>query len=189
LRFRNVILVTCIAFCATGLAHAGWFELGLNNDAVMVSGGTHHGNDPQGRFALGGRGLYSNEHGTKLGAFSARFDAEASGVSGLSFGVGTDVMLGKSDDGDIGAVAIGVEGAFAPAAWRGAFFGARVAYAPGIFSWSDTDSLLEWSVRGGYRVSSKIDIFAEYRRLEADFSDLGRRDLDDSVKVGFGGRF
>jgi len=185
-RFSGAVIVLV---ATTGLARAGWFELALDNDAVMVSGGTHHGSDPQGRFAIGGRGLYNNEHDTKLGAFVARLDAEPGGVSGLSFGIGTDVMLGTSEDGDIGAVAIGVESAYAPPSWRGAFVGARLAYAPGIFSWSDTDGLLEWSVRGGYRITPKIDVFAEYRRLRADFSGVGRRDLDDGAKVGFSGRF
>lgn len=175
--------------CATGLAHAGWFELGLNGDAVIASAGTHRGDDPQGRLALGARGLYNGDHDTKLGAFIVRFDAEASGTRGLSFGVGVDVMAGTSEEGDVGAAAIGIESTVAPEAWHGAFVGARVAYAPGILSWSDTDDLLEWSVRGGYRITPKIEIFAEYRKLEADFTDLGRRDLDDGVKVGFGGRF
>lgn len=192
MRLTRLIAVLFVLAASTGLARAGWFELGLSNDSALASGGTHLGSDPQGRLALGGRGLYNGDTDTHLGAFIVRFDAESEGVPGLSFGVGVDVMLGQSgkdDDRTVGAAAVGVVTELAPAAWRGAFVGARLAYAPGVFSWSDTEDLLEWSVRGGYRITPRVEIFGEYRRLEVDFDDLGRRDLDDTVKVGFGGTF
>lgn len=170
-------------------ALAGWFELSVGQDAVQASGGRHHGSDPQGRLALGLRGLYDDEHDTKLGGLVLRLEAEAARAPGLDFGIGVDVLAGRGEDQDVGAGAIAAQAAFEPGPWGGVFLGVRVAYAPSLLSWSDTESLLEWSVRGGYRITPKVELFAEYRRLEVDFADLGRRDLTGAASLGFGGRF
>lgn len=170
-------------------ASAGWFELGLSSDSVQVSAGAHLGQDNEARFALGGRGLFYDDADTKLGAFVARFDGEASALRGLRFGIGVDVFLGESFDRDVGAAVIGLEGSFAPDSWRGAFVGGRLGYAPDFMTWSDTQRFFEWSLRGGYRFNPKVGVFLEYQRVEADFDDLDNRDLDDSLRVGFGGRF
>ena len=170
-------------------ASAGWFELGLSSDSVQVSAGAHLGNDPETQFAFGGRGLFYDDADTKVGAVVGRFEGQASAVPSLRFGIGVDAFLGKSWDRDVGAAVIGLEGSFAPESWRGGFVGARLGYAPGFMTWSDTERLFEWSLRGGYRFNPKVAVFVEYQRVEADFDDLDNRDLDDSVRVGFGGRF
>lgn len=172
-------------------ARAGWLEIALQADAIEASGGAHLGGDPNTRFALGGRALFRDDIAgdTKLGGVVARFEAGADSLPGLEFGVGFDALFGEIGNADIGAAPIGVEATYAPASWRGLFVGGRLAYAPGILSWSDTQSLLEWGVRGGYRINPKIQVFGEYRRIEVDFEGGGSADADDTLKIGFYGRF
>lgn len=170
-------------------ASAGWFELGLSSDSAQISAGAHLGDDPDAQLALGGRGLFYDDADTKLGAFVCRFEGAASAVTGFRFGIGVDVFLGESWNRDVGAAVVGFEGSFAPESWRGGFVGGRLGFAPGFMTWSDTERFFEWSVRGGYRFNPKIGVFLEYQRIEADFDDLDNRDLDDSVRLGFGGRF
>lgn len=186
---RRLGIALLVLTSAAGLSHAGWFELALQSNAVQASTGRHLGNDPKGRFAIGGRGLLGDDHDTKLGAFVARFEAETTSVPGLEFGIGVDVWLGESENLDVAAAVIGVQAVMAPPAWHGAFVGARVGYAPSVFAWSDTERLLEWSVRGGWHVTPRISVLVEYQRIEADFDGAGSRELDDTVKAGFGGRF
>ena len=189
LLLRRLGIALLILTPAASPSHAGWFELGLRSDAVQASAGRHLGSDPQGRFAIGGRGLWNDNHDTKLGAFVARFEAERTSVQGLEFAIGVDVFLGKGENLDVGAAAIGIQASMAPPAWRGGFVGARVAYAPGIFTWSDTERLFEGSVRAGWRATPRIAVFVEYQKIRADFDGAGNRDLDDTLKAGFGGRF
>lgn len=172
-------------------ALAGWFELSLNQDAVLVEGGRHHGADPQGRLALGLRGLYDGdgEHDAKIGGIVLRLEAEATRVPGLSFGVGVDALVGRAVDRDFGAAPLVAEGTLAPERWQGVFVGTRVAYAPSLLAFRDAERLLEWGVRAGYRITPRIELFGEYRRIEIDVKDLGREELTGAASLGFGGRF
>ena len=184
----EAVALVLVALTATP-ASAGWFELGLSSDSVQVSAGAHLGQDNEAQLALGGRGLFYDDADTKLGAFVARFEGDATAVEGLRFGIGVDVFVGESLDRDVGAAVIGLEGSYAPMAWRGAFVGGRLGYAPDFMAWSDTQRFFEWSLRGGYRFNPKVGVFVEYQRVEADFDDLDNLEVDDSVRVGFGGRF
>lgn len=186
-RFALAFLVSVLA--ATGLAHAGWFELSLSNDTVQGSGGAHLGSDPDARFALGGRLLYDDEYDTRFGSFLAGFVSEPASVTGLQIGVGTELYVGKGDGQDLTALAIGASGSWAPERLKGLYFGGGITYAPGLMSWRDTESLLEWSGRAGFRFTPKIEMFVEYRSVEADFKDVGKRKLSRGPLVGFGGRF
>lgn len=185
---RTAVVAIVLAACAAP-ARAGWFEIALNGNAVDASGGNHFGSDPRGRLALGGRLLYDDDDDTKLGSVLAALASEATAVEGLEFGVGAQGYFGTGRDLDVSAIGLGVTASWAPPALDGVYFGARIFYAPGIFAWSDTDDLKDWGVKAGYRVTPKIEIFATFQRIDADFGALGRPPVHEGLLVGFGGRF
>lgn len=188
---RRPVLAILLLGSACGLARAGWFDLALNGDTVEASAGAHLGHDPEGRLAIGARALYSrrDEGDTKLLGFVMRFEANAESIPGLEFGVGIDALGGEGAGRDVGAATVAVRAAYAPPAWRGVLLGGGIGYAPGILSGRDTDNLLEWSAKVGYRVTRALEIVVEYRNVRASFHDDGHRDLVDDVLIGFGGRF
>lgn len=189
MQLQKIGILALVLLAATSAAAAGWFEISLNGDAFDLGGGAHLGDDPDGRLALGGRFLYNEDHDTKLGCFLGAFASEPPSVEGFEFAVGGEALVGKGEDRDVAALALGVEATWAPPRLKGLFFGARLFYAPGVFSWGDSDGVTDWSARVGFRVTKKIDVFAQYQRVEADLDTRGDTELDGGVLVGFGGRF
>jgi hypothetical protein len=186
----RLLLLAALLLAATP-ARAGWFELSLNQDAVLIEGGRHHGADPDGRFAMGLRGLYDGDDArdAKLGGVVLRLEAEATRVPGLAFGVGLDAIAGTGVDRDLAAAPLVAEATVAPERWGGFFAGVRVGYAPSLLSFRDAERLLEWAFRAGYRVTPRIELFGEVRRIEIDVRDLGSQELAGTASLGFGGRF
>ena len=189
MRVPKLIVLIAIFGFAPSFTHAGWFDINISGSSATAELGAHFGNDPQGRFGLGVRGLYNNDRDTTLGTVIARWDAESDAVPGLSFLIGVEAMAGTEDELDVGAAAVAIESDFGPPKWKGAYVGAGLAYAPDIFTWSDTETAYWWSVRAGYRINPKARIYLEYEQLRVDFVDIGRRTLDDGIKGGFGVRF
>lgn len=185
----RALLSVFLVVIPAGAARAGWFEIGVSNDAANAEGGAHLGAEPDGGFALGGRLLYDDDTDTTLGAFVFRFEGALDASRSLEFGVGGQAFLGEADDRDVGAVALGAEVTWVPPRARGFFGRARIYWAPGILSWGDTDSAVEWGVRAGIRFTPRVNAFVDYRHLEADFDDAGDRTLSEGLTLGFAGRF
>ncbi len=185
----NLGVTVAAMLCAMGGCRAGWFDIALNHRAVDARGGTFVGEDPSGRMALGGRIFHDDDRDATLGAFLAGFTTDASAAQGLEISLGIEGFLGRAEHRDVDAVALGFEVAWAPVRARGGFVGGRLYYAPKILSWRDTESLLDWSLRGGYRITPKIFVLAEFEGIHADFEGQGGRTIGRDALFGFGARF
>jgi hypothetical protein len=188
-RHARWALAAILSVAVSGAARAGWFDLGLDHDTVQASAGAHFGNDPAGRFALGGRYLWDDESGSRVGALLFGFETEPGSIEGLRFGIGGEVLAARDGDRDFEAGALGVSGTYAPAAMHGFFFGGRLFYAPSVLAWSGAESVVDASARVGFRVTPRIEVFGEYQVVRADLEDAGGHNLVDSILLGFGGRF
>lgn len=186
---RRLCIAVVLLFTATGLSQAGWFELAFNDQAFDVSGGFHFGKDPEQQFALGGRYLSDDDQDAQVAAIFAGFAIVPDSKEGLELNLGVQLLTGESGSQDVGAAAIGAVGNWTPPNLHGFYFGGSFFYGPSVFSWADTEGYLEWSARGGYKITPKIAVFVEYQRVEAEFVGLGDRELNDGVLFGFAGRF
>jgi len=184
-------LFACALFAAaSGVAHAGFFDLSLNDNAFDVRGGLHFGEDENARFLLGGRYLYADEEDADVVCVIAAWAGKPSASDEVDFSLGFQGYLGEAGNSlDVEGVGIGGEVTWQPEAWKGAYVGGDVYYTPDVFSSGDTESIFEWGVRGGYQFNPKIHVFVEYISMEAEIEGIGDVDVDRGAKIGFGVRF
>jgi len=76
-----------------------------------------------------------------------------------------------------------------PASWKGAFVGARAWFTPSVFTFGETERVVDWAVRGGYRFNPKIHVFVEYASFETELTGTGEVGVTDGARAGFGVRF
>jgi len=183
--------VACIVvLSAVGVAQAGFFDLALDNNAFDLRGGFHFGKDETAQFLLGGRYLYADDENTSVGSVIAAWAGKPAASDEVDFTLGFQGYFGStSDDVSVEGIGIGGEANWAPDNWKGAFVGGRAYYTPSVFAMGDTDSILEWGVRAGYRFNPKMQIFLDYAAVTADVEAADSVDLDKGLKLGFGVRF
>lgn len=174
---------------ATGLAHAGWFELALDDETADLWLGAHLGRDPETQFALGGRFLYTDETDGQIASLVAGFASNPKAAKDSDIAFLVQVFGGEGENQDVGAVALGLSGNWAPENLKGVFFGGRLFYAPEIFTYSDTEGLIDWAIKAGYRFTPKMEVFLAYTKFEVDFENFGDVEVDKGLKFGFGARF
>ncbi len=186
---RN-LLACALLLAATGAAHAGFFDLSLNDNAFDAKGGFHFGKDENARFLLGGRYLYADDEDAGIVGVIAAWAGRPAASEEVDFSLGFQGYFGEAGNNlDVEGIGIGGEVNWQPKAWKGAYVGGDVYYTPDVFSAGDTESIFEWGVRGGYRFNPKIHVFVEYVSMEADIEGIGDVDIDDGLKIGFGVRF
>ena len=104
--------------------------------------------------------------------------------SHLAAGVRTYAALLGEEDQDVGAFALGVEGShqlqttILPIELSAAFF-----YAPDVFTFGDSNRVIDWYVRGGVQLRSNLHAFVGLRFLQFD-TQPSDREVDDKVHVG-----
>ena len=186
---RGKCLVTgLVLLLAAGAAQAGGFaSVAFNDDVADLWGGFQLGkNKDEGGFLLGARYLYSDEDNVdaSLPAAVAGFSGQPKANPAIHFLLGVQWFLGEAANEDAQAFAVGGSGRWAPEQWKGIFVGARLFYAPDVFTMGDTDGLTEWAAQGGYQINEKIRAFLEYTKITVDVDNVGDVDVDDTAKVG-----
>jgi hypothetical protein len=180
-----------MALVVGGVTHAGFFDLMFNDETADVWGGIEFGKNDDSGFLLAGRYLYTDEDevDASVPAVLLAFEGRASANEDIDFRVGLQGFFGEVADQDVEGVGIGGSGNWAPDAFKGGYVGARLYYAPGIFAFGDTESILDWGIEGGYRINEKFRAFLQYAKLkvEVEVDDVEFDvDVDQGLLLGFG---
>ncbi len=102
----------------------------------------------------------------------------------LAAGVRTYAALLGEEDQDVGAFALGLEGShqlqtkIVPLELSAAFF-----YAPDVFTFGDSNRVIDWYVRGGVQLRSNLHAFVGLRFLQFD-TQPSDREVDDKLHIG-----
>lgn len=184
-------LLGCL-FCllVAAPAQATIFELGLNDTSAQVRLTQPLRSDELGQTLLQARGLYSDKEETKLGSLGLEFAGEPGNVPGFEVGVGATAYLGKAHRGrDFFNLALGLRADYAPPSLAGLGFTGRLAYAPEVLSFIESEGLLETSGQVSFAVTPKARVFVEYQNLRNEFERRGNWTIDDAIRLGFQARF
>lgn len=184
-------LLGCL-FCilAAAPAQATSLEFGLNDSSAQLRLAQPLRSDELGQTLLQARALYSDKEETKLGSLGLEFAGEPGNIPGFQVGVGAAAYLGEAHRGrDFFNLALGARAAYAPPVLGGFGVAARLAFAPEVLSFIESESLLETSGQLSYAVTPKARIFAEYQNMRSEFERRGNWTIDDALRIGFETRF
>lgn len=187
---KRVLLGCLMGLLAATSSQATSLELGLNDTSAQLRLGQPLRSDELGQTLLQLRGLYSDKEETKLGSLGLEFAGEPGNVLGFELGVGANAYLGKAHRGrDFFNLALSLRADYSPPFLGGLGFGGRLAYAPEVLSFIESESLLESAVQLRYAVTPKARLFVEYQNIRNEFEARGNWTIDDAVRVGFQTRF
>nr|NIS40831.1 hypothetical protein [Desulfuromonadales bacterium] len=190
---RRWLLVSVLVLAMTCEAAATTFDINFNDDSAQTQVDLTLGRDEYGRSDFNGRFLYNDEDETRLGSAGVRFLGHPGNAPGLELGVGAQVYAGEAGEVnsvDIGGVGVGGLFNFAPPHLGGLGIDARVVYVPKVFSFFDTERLVESALRIGFAITPRIRIHAEYQNMRIKVEDFGdTHTIDEEVRFGFTGRF
>ncbi|MDO3378461.1 YfaZ family protein [Geoalkalibacter halelectricus] len=185
-------LLLALALClAATTVSADSIDIGFNDESFQLTYERPLTRDDYGTALANGRFLYNGDEKTTLGSIGADFVGEPGNVPGLGLGVGTKFYAGSTDRStDFINLAIGLRGEYAPPQFWGLGVAGRLYYAPKVFSFRDSERLLESELRLTYAVLPKVKVYVGYQniRLKEDRRNENWT-IDDALRVGFVGYF
>ncbi|MCW8891878.1 MAG: YfaZ family protein [Deltaproteobacteria bacterium] len=185
------ILLTMFFCLMATIAAAGSVDIGFNDESFQI--GYEHPLTPDnyGTAVANGRFLYNGDEETRLGSLGLDFIGNPGNVPGLGLGVGTKFYAGSTDpDTDFVNLAIGLRGSYILPQLRGFGVAGHLYYAPKVFSFQDSERLLESQVRLTYAVLPKAKLFVGYQNIRLDIDNRNdSRAIDNAVRIGFVGSF
>lgn len=188
----QTILAAVVALClCAATAGAASLEMNLNDDSIQAQVFLPVTEDAYGTTQFGVRGLYNDDHDTKLLSGEVDFLGKPGDVPGLTAGVGAIVWGGEAgprDGADILAVGIGVKAGFAPPQLMGIGIDGKFFYGPKILAGGDSERIYESALRVSYAFIPKARVFVEYQKIHVDF-DGGDGNIDDDLRIGFEAKF
>ena len=186
-----LISVAALCLCAAS-AGAASLDVSLNDDSLQAQVFVPVTQDAYGTTQVGIRGLYNDDHETKLFSGEIDFLGKPGDVPGLTAGVGMIVWGGEVGEGpvdaDIFSVGIGVKAGFAPPQLMGVGIDGKFFYGPKILTAGDSERVFESGLRVSYAFIPKARFFVEYQKIHVDF-DGGDGNIDDDLRVGFEAKF
>ena len=187
---RTLILSILFMLLTSGVSMAGSIGLDFNDDSAEGSVSFTLTEDEYGKVLFNGRYLYNSDEDTNLGSVDLSFYGEPGNIPGLTFGAGFIGYVGKSQK-VYDTLNIGLKGEveYMPAQLAGVGFGAKVAYAPKVFSFMDSDGLLEYSGQVFYAVTPKIHVYIDYQRIEGETDTNSDIKIDRDLRFGLRGFF
>jgi hypothetical protein len=188
---RTVILTILFMFLTTGVAMAGNGSIGLdfNNDSAEGRVSFSLTEDEYGKVLFNGRYLYNSDEDTNLGSAAICFYGEPGNIPGLTIGAGFIGYVGKSHKNDTLNIGLKGEIEYMPAQLAGIGFGAKVGYAPKVFSFRDSDGLIEYSSQVFYAVTPKIHVYLNYQHIDGDTDTNQSIKIDRDLRFGLRGFF
>lgn len=187
---KRILLGCLIGLLTSVSAQATSFELGLNDSSAQLRLAQMLRGDELGQTLLQLRALYSDKEETKLGSLGLEFAGEPGNVLGFEVGVGADAYLGKTHRGrDFFNLALSLRANYAPPFLGGLGFGGRLAYAPEVLSFIESEGLFESAAQVSYAVTPKARVFIEYQNIRTEFERRGNWTIDDAIRLGFQTRF
>ena len=187
LRFVLVLMSVLMAVNV----NAASVDIGFNDNSFQLVYETPIYDDEYGTSLVNGRFLYNGDEETKLGSIGFDFTGEPGNISGLKVGAGVKGYAGRTDGSiDFASVGVGLRIDYTLPQLQGLGFSGRFNYAPKVFSFGDSDRLVESEARVTYAVMPKVKLYIGYQnvRLGVD-GRSGHMTIDDSVRVGFVGTF
>ncbi len=187
-------LLFAFIFCLFATAAAAdSIDLGFNDESFQIGYERPLASDNYGTSVGNARLLYNDDEETLLGSLGFDFIGEPGNVPGLDVGVGAKLYGGTADDGndtDFLNLAVGVRAAYAPPPLWGLGADARFYYAPKIFSFIDSERLMESDLRLTYAVVPKVKVYLGYHNVRLKDEDSGHtHTIDDGIRLGFIGYF
>jgi len=186
MRQRFLIAMIAVALGTTA-AHAGFVEIGLNDETVDVRGGFTFGRDIENQFILGGRYLYhdfDDADDASIPALIVGYSTRPTNNDAFAFTMGMQVYFGEAADQDVEGLALGTSLAWNPGGWKGFYLGGRAWWCPTAFGFGDTEDIFEWAVRGGYAFNKAFRVYAEYIDFQFDTEDFNDIEVVEEVIVG-----
>ncbi len=187
----TVSAVVMLCLCAAS-AGAASLDLSLNDDSVQAQAFFPITQDAYGTTQVGVRGLYNDDHDTKLASGEIDFIGKPGDIPGLTAGVGMNVWGGEAGRGvdvDIFSVGIGAKVGFAPPQLMGIGIDGKFFYGPKILSGGDSERVFESGLRLSYAIIPKARLFVEYQKIHVDLDGGGDGDIDDDLRIGFEAKF
>lgn len=183
-------LMLCL-FCFTAsVASADSIDIGFNDESFQLVYERGLSQDDYGTMLFNGRFLYNGDEETKLGSAGLDFIGQPGNIPGLSLGAGVKFYAGEADNVDFANLGVGLRGDYVLPQLQGLGVAARVNYAPKVFSFRDSERLIESEVRLTYSVLPKVKLYLGYQNIRLDVEDRsGHSTIDDSVRIGFVGTF
>ncbi len=185
-------LLLCVFVISTAAtASADTVDIGFNDESFQLVYEKGLSQDDYGTTLFNGRFLYNGDEETKLGSLGLDFVGRPGNIAGLGLGAGAKVYVGKTDpDIDFINLGIGLLGDYVFPQLQGLGISARLTYAPKVFSFRDSERLLESEVRLTYAVLPKVRLYLGYQHIRLDVEDRrGHSTIDDSIRIGFVGSF
>ena len=186
------LLITLLLFSLLPAgAAATTIGLDFNDDSAEFRLDLPLRQDHYGRAVFGARFLYNEDEDTEMIGAELKFLGDPGAVPGLEVGAGFIGYYGEAHETfDFGNVGVGLLANYAPATLRGLGLSTRVVYSPDIFSWQDSDGLLEFNLRAGYAITPLVKVYVGYQGIEGEVDGIDRDvDIDEDVRVGLEVRF
>ena len=185
------ILMTLVLCLSSTAVFADSLDIGFSDESFQLVYEHPVSHDEYGTVLANGRFLYNDDEDTNLGSVGLDFVGKPGNISGLDLGAGAKFYLGSSDpDVDFLNLAIGLRGSYTLPQLQGLGFSGQLYYAPKVFSFRDSERLLESEVRLTYAVLPKVKLYLGYQNVRLDIEDSNERTrVDDSVRIGFVGIF
>jgi len=186
MKLTRIVTLGMLAIAAMPLAHASDFEAALSQETAQFTFRSDSSLIGWGGADMG-LGLFYNEDSDFVGQFSLLQMRQASQQNPLTFGVGLKAYLGSLDDidADVAGLAIGgqirytIPGTMPMAVYLDAH------YAPGITSFSDADSIIDYTFGFQIEALPQTTAFIGVRHLEFDIEDGPDYEADDdNIHIG-----
>jgi hypothetical protein len=185
-------LLVCVFVISTAtVAAADTVDIGFSDESFQFVYEKGLAQDEYGTALFNGRFLYNDDKDTRLGSLGLDFVGRPGNIAGLGLGAGAKIYVGKADpDIDFMNLGIGLLGDYVFPQLQGLGISARLNYAPKVFSFRDSERLLESEVRLTYAVLPKVRLYLGYQHIRLDVEDRsGHSTIDDSFRIGFVGAF
>lgn len=183
------VVMLCLCAASAGAASV---DLSLNDDSVQVQAFLPITQDAYGTTQVGIRGLYNDDHDTKLVSGEVDFIGKPGDIPGLTAGVGLIAWggeAGRGGDFDLFSVGLGAKVGFAPPQLMGIGIDGKFFYGPKILTGGDADRVFESGLRLSYAFIPKARLFVEYQKIHVDADGGGDGDIDDDLRIGFEAKF
>lgn len=193
MKFKTILTgIAALCLCAAS-AGAASLDMSLNDDSLQAQLFLPVTQDAYGTTLVGVRGLYNDDHDTRLLSAEVDFLGKPGDLPGLTAGVGMIVWGGEVGSGkvdaDILSVGIGAKAGFAPPQLMGLGIDAKFFYGPKILTSADSERVFESALRVSYAFIPKARLFVEYQKIHVDFDGGGDGNIDDDLRVGFEAKF
>lgn len=192
MRLKTILTaVAALCLCAAS-AGAMSLDMSLNDDSIQAQVFLPITEDAYGTTLVGIRGLYNDDHDTKLLSAELDFLGKPGDISGLNAGIGMMVWGGEvgsgSDPADILSLGVGAKVGFAPPQLMGFGLDGKFFYGPKILTTGESERVYESAVRLTYAFIPKVRCFVEYQKIHVDFEE-GDGNIDDDFRIGFEAKF